>query len=223
MPLSPAIGLFGGTFDPIHNGHIYPVIAAAKLAHIDSVALMPNYIPAHKDAAQSTSQQRLAMIKLVCDEYPLFYPEPWEIEQSKVSYSVETLLAFRQRHPHSPICFFIGSDSLYSLPKWHRWQELLGLCHFIVCQREHQTPPQTDENNQIIMQRILAKHQITQVALLQQKLAGYIYLAKTPEINVSSSQIRALLVKGQNPQGLLPSAIYRYIEQFKLYQQSTNI
>ncbi|MEP7703293.1 nicotinate-nucleotide adenylyltransferase [Paraglaciecola sp. 25GB23A] len=223
MPLSPAIGLFGGTFDPIHNGHIYPVIAAAKLANIDSVALMPNYIPAHKNAAQSTSQQRLAMIKLVCDEYPLFYPEPWEIEQSKVSYSVETLLAFRQRHPHSPICFFIGSDSLYSLPKWHRWQELLGLCHFIVCQREHQTPPKAEENNQIIMQRILAKHQITQVALLQQKLAGYIYLAKTPEINVSSSQIRALLVKGQNPQGLLPSAIYRYIEQFKLYQQSTNI
>jgi nicotinate-nucleotide adenylyltransferase len=223
MQLLPAIGLFGGTFDPIHNGHIVPVIAAAKQAKIKTVALMPNYIPAHKGAAQITSEHRLAMIKLVCAEFPLFYPETWEIEQAKVSYSVETLIAFRQRHPRSPICFFIGSDSLYSLPNWHRWQELLGLCHFIVCQRAFEFPPFAAQENQQAVQALLAKHQITQAGLLQQKLAGYIYLATTPEINISSTQIRALVAQGQNLQDLLPRTIYQYIERFKLYQQSENI
>lgn len=223
MQLSPAIGLFGGTFDPIHNGHIFPVMAAAKQANIGSVALMPNYLPAHKETLQSSAQHRLAMVRLVCKEFPLFYPEEWEIEQAKVSYSVETLSAFRQRHPHSPICFFIGSDSLYSLPTWYRWQELLGLCHFVVCQRTQEIPSLADSNNRKLVEALLNKHQITQADLLQQKLAGYIYLATSPEINVSSTQIRELVAKGQNPRDMLPGAIYQYIEQTKLYQQSANI
>lgn len=223
MALAPAIGLFGGTFDPIHNGHIYPVIAAANQTKISSVALMPNYLPAHKKKAHTSSAQRLDMVKLVCQDFPLFYPEPWEIEQAKVSYSFDTLTAFRQRHPQAPICFFIGTDSLYSLPTWYRWQELLGLCHFIVCQRQTDITRIQNETHHSTVQSLLDNHQVKQTKLLHQTLAGHIYLASTPEIAVSSTEIKALIAQGLSTKDLLPSAISQYIKKFKLYQQSTNI
>ena len=223
MQLQPPLGIFGGTFDPIHNGHIYPIIEAAQQTRIASIALMPNFLAGHKQAAHSSSDHRLAMVKLVCEEFPVFYPEPWEIQQATVSYSVKTLHAFRHRYPTTPLCFFIGSDSLYSLPTWHRWQELLTLCHFVVCQRrcaidKYQTSPHWP-----VLQQLLKQHQVTDITQLHNNLAGSIYLANTNEINLSSSQIRDMLVKGECPSDVLPSAIYQYIEQYKLYQKMANI
>ncbi|MDP5040747.1 MAG: nicotinate-nucleotide adenylyltransferase [Paraglaciecola sp.] len=223
MSLAPAIGLFGGTFDPIHNGHIEPVMAAAKQVNLQTVALMPNYLPAHKAQALSSSAQRLDMIKRVCDTYPLFYPEPWEIEQARVTYSVDTLSAFRDRHPNSPICFFIGTDSLNSLPTWHRWETLLNLCHFIVCKRNSETTKKPTTEQQKIVADLLRKHQTTEPASLHRTLAGHIYLADTPEVNVSSTKIRALIAQGYRPHEMLPESILQYIEYTKLYQPKSNI
>ena len=223
MSLNSPLGIFGGTFDPIHMGHIYPIMEAAQQTQISSIALMPNFLPGHKQAAHSSSAHRLAMVKLVCAQYPVFYPEPWEIEQASVSYSVETLISFRQRYPNTPLCFFIGSDSLYSLPTWHRWQELLTLCHFVVCQRQCDVALYQSSPHWPILQQLLSQHQTIEVAELHNKLAGNIYVANTQEINLSSSQIRALLAKGECPSDVLPSTIYQYIEQYKLYQKTTNI
>ncbi|WP_340678156.1 nicotinate-nucleotide adenylyltransferase [Paraglaciecola sp.] len=223
MSLQAPLGIFGGTFDPIHNGHIFPILEAAQQTGIKSIAMMPNFLAGHKHPAQSSSVHRLAMVKLVCEQYPIFYPEPWEIEQAVVSYSVDTLHAFRQRYPDTPLCFFIGSDSLYSLPTWHRWQELLTLCHFVVCQRQYDLTHYQTSPHWPVVQQLLAQHQVSCAAELHQQLAGCIYLAKTTEINLSSSQIRAQLAAKQCPADVLPSAIYQYIEQYKLYQQSANI
>ena len=217
------LGIFGGTFDPIHNGHIYPVLEAANQTGIHNIALMPNYLPGHKNAASSSSEHRLAMVKRVCEQFPIFYPEPFEIEQAKVTYSIDTLLVFRQKYPDTPLCFFIGSDSLYSLPSWHRWQELLGLCHFVVCQRPCDLAHYQSSAHWPTVQRLLQQYQVTQAEKLHSSVAGCIYLANTSEINLSSSQIRAQLAQGQSPHNVLPSAINQYIEQHKLYQQSVNI
>jgi nicotinate-nucleotide adenylyltransferase len=223
MSLQAPLGIFGGTFDPIHNGHVFPILEAAEQTGINSIAMMPNFLVAHKHAAQSSSAQRLAMVKLMCAQYPIFYPEPWEIEQATVSYSVDTLHAFRQRRPDTPLCFFIGSDSLYSLPTWHRWQELLTLCHFVVCQRQCDLDQYQTSKHWPTVQQLLRQHQISQANELHTQLAGCIYLANTSEINLSSSQIREQLALGQCPNNVLPSAIYQYIEQYKLYQNSPNI
>ncbi|WP_340680889.1 nicotinate-nucleotide adenylyltransferase [Paraglaciecola sp.] len=222
MRLNAPLGIFGGTFDPIHNGHIFPILEAAKQTGIASIAMMPNFLPGHKHAAQSSSKHRLAMVQLVCEQYPIFYPEPWEIEQATVSYSVDTLHAFRQRYPDTPLCFFIGSDSLFSLPTWHRWQELLTLCHFVVCQRRcdvahYQTSPYWP-----VLQQLLNQHQVSETNALHKQVAGYIYLANTTEINLSSSQIRNQLTAGKCPANVLPSAIYQYIERNGLYTNVTS-
>lgn len=223
MGLKPPLGLFGGTFDPIHHGHILPALEAAKQTHIERVALMPNYIPGHKQGTHSSSEHRLAMVRLVCQQYPIFYPENWEIQQARVTYSIDTLIAFRQRNPDTPLCFFIGSDSLYTLPSWHRWDELLGLCHFVVCQRDVDLAHYQSSPHYGTLQILLSQHQTFEIKDLHQSLAGHIFLANTSLINVSSTQIRKTLSNLQQVQNLLPSAIYQYIQQYKLYQQSNKL
>ena len=222
MQLRPPLGIFGGTFDPIHNGHIFPVLQAAEQTQIQSIALMPNYLPAHKQAAHSSSEHRLAMVRLICQQYPIFYPESWEIDQAKVSYSVETLRAFRQRLPDTPLCFFIGSDSLCNLPGWYQWQELLNLCHFVVCRRDSESDPLQRSPYRQQVETLLAEHQTIDSADLATHLNGKIYLASTSEIAMSSTQVRSLLTTGQAVENALPRSICEYIEQHKLYRQSAN-
>ena len=223
MQLSAPLGIFGGSFDPIHNGHIFPIIEAAKQTGIESIALMPNYLPAYKQASSTSAEHRLAMVEQLCREYPLFYPEPIEIERGCVTYSVETLQQLRQRHPDTPLCFFIGSDSLYSLPSWHRWQELLGLCHFVVCQRQCDTDRYQASPYWQQIEALLAAHKTDLPDSLHQQIAGSIYLANTVEVNLSSSEIRLQLAAGRCPANVMPSTIYQYIEQYKLYRQHQNI
>ena len=223
MSLTPPLGIFGGSFDPIHNGHIYPIIEAAKQTRITSIALMPNFLPAYKQVSSTSAEHRLAMVRQLCLQYPLFYPEPIEIEQARVTYSVETLLQLRQRYPDTPLCFFIGSDSLYSLPTWHRWQELLGLCHFVVCQRQCDAQRYQSSAHWPTIEALLAEHQTRSPDTLHQHRAGSIFMADTAQIDLSSSEIRKQLAAGQCPADVLPSAIYQYIEQYKLYQHNQNI
>lgn len=217
-PLKPPLGIFGGTFDPIHNGHIIPILAAAELTQIQSIALMPNYLPGYKQKAHSSSHHRLAMVKRLCQDYPIFYPESWEIEQAQVTYSINTLQAFKQRYPQTPLCFFIGSDSLFSLPSWHRADELLHNCHFIVCNRKVDLTQLRTSPHFATLQTWLNRYQTFDINDLHHSLAGHIYLCDTPLINISSTQIRASLANSAEATKLLPSAIYHYIQQYKLYE-----
>jgi nicotinate-nucleotide adenylyltransferase len=223
MLLSSPLGLFGGTFDPVHLGHILPITAAAGICNVSQIALIPNYLPSHKQAANSSPEHRLAMLDLVCADYPLFYTETWELEQQAVSYSFYTIEMLRKRYPQRPLCFFIGSDSLYSLPTWHRWQELLGLCHFVVCQREI---PKLDQQAELQKQQVsalLAKHQVADPQALHTQMAGCIYLANTMPFTVSSTWVRAELARGRVPNDMLPKAVSAYILEHKLYQSSAII
>lgn len=220
MDKIPPLGLFGGTFDPIHLGHIIPISTAADICDISQVALIPNFLPSHKQAANSSPAHRLAMLELVCADYPLFHTESWELEQQALSYSFYTLEMMRKRHPQRPLCFFIGSDSLHTLPTWHRWQELLGLCHFIVCQR---APQKRDSQSGQQVTALLAQHQINEPLALHTKLAGCIYLANTVPFNVSSTWVRAELAQGRVPENMLPKAVSAYIVEHKLYQSNAII
>jgi len=180
-------------------------------------------LPSHKQAANSSPEHRLAMLERVCADYPLFHTETWELKQQALSYSFYTLEMLRKRHPQRSLCFFIGSDSLHTLPSWHRWQELLGLCHFVVCQREPTKPDKQSEQQKQHVTALLAQHQITEPQALHKKLAGCIYLANTVPFNVSSTWIRAELAQGRVPDNMLPKAVSAYILEHKLYQSNAII
>lgn len=229
MKLFPPLGVFGGTFDPIHNGHIYPVIEAAEKTHIQKVALMPCYIPTHKNLAVASSQDRLKMVDLICAEHPLFYSDSRDINRGKPTFSLDSLKEIREEMPTTPLCFFIGSDSLQNLFTWHQWPTLFELCHFVVCERNSESvktlKSNTDESFKLHgqqLQALLKKRQTDNPMDLHNSLAGHIYVANTQKFSVSSTQIRHKLTKNQSVEAFLPPKILDYIQQHKLYQTSAD-
>ena len=223
MQLAPPLGVFGGTFDPIHNGHIFPVLAAAEKADIKKVALMPCYIPSHKSPATASSEDRLKMVELICADYPLFYPDPRDINRGKPTFSIDSLKEIRQAMPTTPICFFIGTDSLQNLFTWHDLPTLFTLCHFVVCARKGDSvnAMQSYPNKHTQLKTLLNQRQISNPMALHNSLAGHIYIADTEVLTVSSSLIRQQLKKNQSVANFLPPKILDYIQQHKLYQPST--
>ena len=229
MQLTPPLGIFGGTFDPIHNGHVFPVLEAADKADIKKVALMPCYIPSHKNPAIASSEDRLKMVELICTDYPLFYPDSRDINRGKPTYSIDSLKEIREAMPTTPLCFFIGTDSLQKLFTWHEWPTLFSLCHFVVCERkgESVTNLKTNYDDSLQLQTqqlqtLLKKRQTFTPKTLHNNLAGYIYVANTQTLTVSSTKIRQQLKNGQSVEDFLPLKVLDYIQQHKLYQPSTD-
>jgi nicotinate-nucleotide adenylyltransferase len=229
MQLASPLGIFGGTFDPIHNGHIYPVIEAAEKTNIKKVALMPCYIPSHKNPAVASSEDRLKMVELTCVDYPLFYPDSRDINRGKPTFSVDSLKEIREAMPTTPLCFFIGTDSFHNLFTWHDWLTLFSLCHFVVCERKGESVKEiqgisesSSKQHASQLKTLLNKRQTFTPIALHNSLAGHIYVANTQTLNVSSTQIRQQLYKNQSVEGFLPPKILDYIQQHKLYQQSAD-
>ncbi|MBI3310128.1 MAG: nicotinate-nucleotide adenylyltransferase [Serratia liquefaciens] len=128
--------LFGGTFDPIHYGHLRPVEALAAEVGLNRVTLLPNHVPPHRPQPEANAQQRLKMVELAIAGNPLFAVDDRELHRTTPSYTIETLEAIRkERGAALPLAFIIGQDSLLTLHKWHRWQSLLDTCHLLVLAR----------------------------------------------------------------------------------------
>jgi len=224
MQLAPPLGIFGGTFDPIHNGHIFPVLEGAEKANIKKIALMPCYIPTHKNPATASSEDRLKMVELVCADYPLFYPDPRDINRGNPTFSVDSLKEIREAMPTTPLCFFIGTDSLQNLFTWHAWPTLFSLCHFVVCERKGESVKalKSNSDNLLQLQALLKKRQTFNPIALHNSLAGHIYVANTQTLTISSSKIRQQLTNNQSVEAFLPPKILDYIQQHKLYQPSAD-
>ncbi|MEN5016341.1 nicotinate-nucleotide adenylyltransferase [Erwinia sp. Eh17-17] len=213
--MSELHALFGGTFDPIHYGHLRPVDALAQQVGLKKVTLLPNNVPPHRPQPEATPAQRVAMVRLAIAGNPLFDVDLREMQRDTPSYTIETLAALRaERGQSQPLAFIIGQDSLLTLHKWHRWQDLLSLCHLLVCQRpgyrsEMETPEQ---------QHWLDSHLTHHAQALQQRPAGKILLAATPLINISATEIRTRRHQGKSDADLLPPAVSDYIDREGLYR-----
>lgn len=207
--------LFGGTFDPIHYGHLLPVEALAKQVGLQQVVLLPNHVPPHRPQPEATVRQRLAMIKLAIKNNPLFSIDTRELKRTSPSYTVETLLSFRQQIGwQKPLAFIIGQDSLLSIDTWFDWQKILDLCHLLVCAR----PGYTTDFPTSPMQQWLTRHQVYDPEILSHKPCGAIYLADTPLLNISATEIRERKHNRKSCKDILPPAVLRYIDKHHLYQ-----
>jgi len=213
--MSKLYALFGGTFDPIHFGHLRPVEALAQQVGLKKVTLLPNNVPPHRPQPEASARQRVEMLLCAIATRPLFDIDTRELERDTPSWTVATLEALRaERGAEQPLGFIIGQDSLLTLAKWHRWQDLLSLCHLLVCQRPgYATQMETPE-----MQQWLDAHRAQHAEQLHQAPAGHIWLADTPLFDISATEIRQRRHQGQSCTDLLPDAVIDYIDRAGLYR-----
>lgn len=206
-----AIGIVGGTFDPIHLGHLVPAHYAAQALDLDRVLLLPNAIPPHRDPHQAPAQARLDMVNMAAKIYPEFEVDTREWQRDKPSYTYDTLVELRAEYPNAALCFICGADAFAKLDHWYRWQALLDLANFVVCQRPDQPLPSTGP-----VATLLAEKQIS----LDKPLpaAGAVIPLNTPLLDISSTAIRERIVNNESCADWLPAEIWNYMQEHQLYR-----
>ncbi|TWI54233.1 nicotinate-nucleotide adenylyltransferase [Pseudomonas duriflava] len=210
------IGLFGGTFDPIHIGHLRSALEVAELLGLDELRLIPGARPPHRGEPQVSARQRLAMVELAVKDVECLKVDDIEFRRERPSYTIETLEALRDElGPDVQLLLMLGWDAFCGLPGWHRWKELLELCHILVLQR----PDADSEPPQVLCDLIAARTQADPHDLAGP--AGQItYIWQTP-LAVSATQIRGLIAAGKSVRFLVPDAVLAYIERYGLYRATT--
>lgn len=209
------IGLFGGTFNPIHNGHLALAQSVLDTLNCSQIRFIPAAIPPHKAIPAVTAQHRATMVQLAIADHPEFILDTCELDRKGPSYTVETLHLLRHRLPDQSLCLMIGQDSYQKLPTWHRWQELLDYCHLLVVHRA-----ETAQNLQLHTGH---EDKLVDITNAPQQFAehthGFIsYLPVTPP-DISSTRIREALSKAEVAivDGI-PEKVMYYISENHLYQ-----
>lgn len=211
------LGLFGGTFNPIHYGHLRSAEEIQESLALDHLLFIPAAHPPHKeDAAVTSFEIRLEMTRLAVAEHPVFEVSDIEGQRSGKSYSIETLRQFRESYGAAAELFFIlGLDSILEINTWKDYRQLFTLCHFVVLDRPGFAPQQLKT---VLQEEVHpdCRYQESEGAYLHP--SGYrVYFRNTTRIDISSTRIRQLVRQGQSIRYLLPEAVRRYILNKNLY------
>jgi nicotinate-nucleotide adenylyltransferase len=208
-------GILGGTFDPVHLGHVALAEAALVQLPLSEVLWMPSGSPGHRAPPVASAPDRLAMLRLAAGGNPRFRIDAAELEASEPTYTVHTLTRLRAHLGRAqPLVLLLGSDSFVSLPTWLRWRELFDLAHIAVAVRPGHLPSDggpAPELSAEIARRSARPGQLAASA------AGRIARFDMPPMDISASAIRTLLAAGQDTRHLLPATVLAYIQSQHLY------
>lgn len=213
-----ALGIFGGTFDPIHYGHLRPALEVLEGLKLAEVRFIPCRVPVHRDAPQVTPEQRLALLRLALADQAGLVADDRELRRDTPSYMMDTLLALRAEvGAEVALCLMLGSDAFQHLPTWQRWTELTDLAHIVVMQRPGALPalPPT-------LETFIAPRRTSNAADLHAQAAGKILMHTVTQLDISATIIRQRLAAGQAVRYLLPDIALAYIQDRGLYQDARN-
>ena len=192
------IGIMGGTFDPIHMGHLVAAERAREAVKLDEVWFMPCHVPPHKDQPpKASAKHRMDMVRLAVSDHPCFKVYDGELRRGGVSYTYDTMKILRHDYPEDCFHIIIGGDMVQYLPHWHRIQELLQMARFIGLKRPGTT---------------------IDFAKLGEEIASKVTLVPMPQLDISSSQIREWVKNSQSIRYLVPDPVFRYIKENRLYE-----
>lgn len=208
------IALYGGTFDPVHLGHLQVAAAAHRELALQTVTFIPAHVPALRTAPAATAQDRLAMLQLAIAGWACFSIDAQELRRAGATYTIDTLLALRAHYgPVQPLAWLVGADAFARLAQWHRWRELNDLAHFIVVAR----PGHALALSHRAARSYVQSRRVTSSAVLRDRPAGAIYEFSGPGVDISATQIRVRCAAGESLQGLISAEVWAYIRQHRLY------
>lgn len=208
------LAILGGTFDPVHSGHLQIASLVSDLLSA-RVCCVPSNKPPHKLSTMATPDQRLTMLRLAVSEQAEVYVDDLELQRGDFSYTLETLKIFRRRLGPSPRLYFIlGMDAYLSLPSWLGWQQLMDYAHLVVCHRE------ADQVSAPPLLAFEASHQVETTGMLKSSARGGLFFVDNTALAVSSTEIRKLIKNKGDPSAFLDPAVYAYILQEQLYAAS---
>lgn len=210
--MSQRIGLFGGTFDPVHIGHLRGALEVAELMAFDQLRLIPSARPPHREAPQVSAADRLAMVELAVADLPPLRVDDRELRRERPSWTIDTLESLRAEVGESDQLFLmLGWDAFCGLPGWHRWEELLNHCHILVLQR-----PDADAEPPEELRDLLAARSVADPLSLSGPGGQISFVWQSP-LAVSATQVRQLLADGRSVRFLVPDAVLAYIHAHGLY------
>ncbi|BCB25143.1 putative nicotinate-nucleotide adenylyltransferase [Sulfurimicrobium lacus] len=211
------VGILGGTFDPIHFGHLRLAEELAQQLDLAEVRFIPSGRPWHRDAPGATPEQRLEMVRLAIAGNPRFHLDGREASSGAPGYTVETLAKLRQElGAAQPLCLLLGADAFLGLATWHHWRELFKLAHIAVAQRPGfplQAAQMGDELRAEAESRMSSDPRD-----LQATPCGKVLACPIPPLDISATSIRSAVKAGKSPRYLLPDAVVDYIQTHHLYR-----
>ena len=206
-----SIGLLGGTFDPIHHGHLRAAIEIYEQFQLDEIRFIPCKTPPHRTTPQSSAKNRLEMAKLAVIDTP-FTIDDREMHREGPSYTVDTLISLRKENPNASLCMIVGADAFLLLPTWHQWEKIIQLANIIVMYRAGCPAPDLNTLAEPLKKHVLASHE-----KIIDFNCGKITQHMITSLDISASQLRHLIKTGHSTQFLLPANVLAYIEKHGLY------
>jgi nicotinate-nucleotide adenylyltransferase len=213
-PRVPLVGVFGGTFNPVHYGHLRSALELVERLQLEQLRLMPSAQPPHRDMPQCSAAHRAAMIELAVAGESHLVCDPRELHRVGKSYTIDSLIELRNElGADTGVCMVLGCDAVLDITGWHRWQELLDWTHIVVIARPGWELPQTG-----MVPQWLSAHCVDDPSALRQRPAGRIVIEELRPLAISSTEIRELLAAGRSARYLMPQAVLDYIQAHKLYR-----
>jgi nicotinate-nucleotide adenylyltransferase len=210
------IAILGGTFNPIHLGHLHLAKQLQAKFGFDTIRFMPAALPALKDTPSATAEQRAELVKITIENEAHFTLDTRELSRSGTSYTIDTLISLREELGNEvSLCWLMGSDAFAHLNAWHRWQELLNYAHLVVVKRPH-----SDDLSKLNaeMKKLLITHEAKRSEEIKQHAHGKILIQEVAALDISSTQIRKNIAHGKDASVLVPTAALQYIQSHQLYK-----
>jgi nicotinate-nucleotide adenylyltransferase len=212
MNAARLIGILGGTFDPVHCGHLHVANSLLTLLPLDEVRLLPCYQPVHRASPIASPEDRLAMLKLACAEMPNIVVDDHEIKRQGQSYMIDTLADIQRENPTDHLCLILGEDAFQSFDHWRQWRNIIDYCHLIIVNR-----PQGSPHYSADLLGFISQHEVKEFAILQTTPAQKIFFCAIPPADISATQLRQQLLQRHFDIKLISQPVSEYIRQHRLY------
>lgn len=200
------LGVFGGTFDPIHYGHLRTGFELREVLGLQQVCWIPVGEPGHRETPLAPAALRLQMLQAAIADQPGFRVDDRELRRAGRSYSIDTLQELRAEHPSTPLCLILGMDAFLGFTSWHRWQDILAVAHLVIAHRPGWRRPAEGPLATLLDERAVIEPQA-----LHRQLAGLLYVHAVTQLEISSTELRDIVTSGRDPRFLVPEPVRQII------------